>query len=242
MPGGLGDERHVAACGLQQAVLDRRQRGAAGPVPACGSRRRSRGAPFTGQHHVPRGSVMSHMPLGGGSMPCLYGSAGTVARIRLPCPGRLSTSRVPPTSRARSRIESSPRWPGKVPCESKPTPSSATVSVTVPGPLSRWRVTFRARAEGIVALAPVNRTTAYQLMAAFSQAWHLVMAQHRLQTHDLFHRPEIHPARHFSLADRAATGRRCAPCGSSAAGGSAAPPPSAGCRESSATRHRPDSL
>ena len=69
-------------------------------------------------------------------------------------------------------------------------------------------------AEGIVAPAPVNRTTAYQLMAAFSQAWHLVMAQHRLQTHDLFHRPEIHPARHFNLADRAATVRRSSPCGS----------------------------
>jgi hypothetical protein len=59
------------------------------------------------------------------------------------------------------------------------------------------RIFAQTGAEGIVALAPVNRTTAYQLAAAFSQARHLVMAQHRLQTHGLFHRPEIHPAPHL---------------------------------------------
>jgi hypothetical protein len=51
--------------------------------------------------------------------------------------------------------------------------------------------------EGIVALAPVNRTTADQLMAVFPQARHLVIAQHGLQAHSLFHRGKIHPAPHL---------------------------------------------
>jgi hypothetical protein len=51
--------------------------------------------------------------------------------------------------------------------------------------------------EGIFALAPVNRTTSCQSMTAFLQERHLVMAQHRLQAHGLFHRAEIHPALHF---------------------------------------------
>src|SRR5712692_1187056 len=47
-------------------------------------------------------------------------------------------------------------------------------------------------------------------------------------------------AMNLSLADHAAMDRRSSPYGSSAARGSAARPPSVCCRESCATRHRPD--
>src|SRR2546425_4895949 len=55
-------------------------------------------------------------------------------------------------------------------------------------------------AEGVVAVAVMNRTAALQLITMAAQARYMVMAQHRLQAHRLLHRGKVHPA--FTRAGR----------------------------------------
>jgi hypothetical protein len=65
-------------------------------------------------------------------------------RMRVPSPGLLSTSNVPPSRSARSRIERRPRWPGKSPAGSKPMPSSLISSVISSALHSSFRSTLLA--------------------------------------------------------------------------------------------------
>src|SRR5690348_1284158 len=48
-------------------------------------------------------------------------------------------------------------------------------------------------AEGVVAPTVMNRAATLQLIAMATQALHLVVAQHRLQTHRSLHGREVHP-------------------------------------------------
>src|SRR5207244_11192165 len=76
----------------------------------------------------------------------VWATSGKRARKSVPSPGALWISSVPPTAAARSRIDWSPRCPGKSRRGSNPRPSSATTSPTSASPNSSKRSSVWARA------------------------------------------------------------------------------------------------
>ena len=82
---------------------------------------------------------------------------------------------------------------------------AATKSHTLPLAWQAKTVKYiptKARPKRIVALAPVDGTAALELIPLPTQTRHLVMVEHRLQAHGLFHHTEIHPVRHRPCGSR----------------------------------------